>query len=253
MDCPKSLPPHRTSVCTLPAVSERFIHFYKHGSEGYDLFRNERFVVKTRKLSDTIKKVNLPLFIEIPTAEKKQQNSDALVKELSNVQKNIDIARGRGITLSEILQHDLLATNVLFSDDITSKPEKHMLVNELEKLFDANELSFTKASHLETALAVDFMSMVRRMKFTEMSVFLDLFSATWRKVKGICDYQRIDVVFDSYVERSLKDCERKRRSSLHPLEYTSLENDTRIPVQSDRFWASSNNKEKLQILSRLYS
>ena len=54
------------------------------------------------------------------------------------------------------------------------------------------------------------------------------------------------------IERSLKDCERKRRSSVHPLEYTRLENDTRIPVQSDRFWASSNNKEKLQILSRLY-
>ena len=152
-----------TSVCTLPAVSERSIHFIQHGC---DLFRNERFVVKSRKLSDTIKKVNLTSFIEIPTAEKKQQNSDALVKELSNVQKNIDIARGQGITLSEILQHDLLATNVLFSDDITSKPEKHMLVKELENLFDANELSFTKASHIETPLAVDFMSMVRRLKIS---------------------------------------------------------------------------------------
>ena len=84
------------------------------------------------------------------------------------------------------------------------------------------------------------------------SVFLDLFQATWKKVKAVCDFQQVDVVFDSYVENSIKEGERKRRSCVQPLEYVNLENDTRILVQSDRFWASPNNKEMVQSLSRSY-
>ena len=243
-----------TSVCAPSAVSECLINFYNHGKELYETFRNERFVEKSRKLSDTIKKVNLPKFVPKPKekTERKQIKSDTLVKELSYVQKNVDIARVRGITLSHIMEHDLMSTNTLFCEGTTRKPDKSVLVHELEKHFDKSDLTFTKTSKLETTLLIDFMSMVRRMPISEMSVFLDLFQATWKKVKAICDFQRVDVVFDSYVEKSIKEGERKRRSCVQPLEYVNLENDTRIPVQSDRFWASSNNKEMVQCLSRSY-
>ena len=243
-----------TSVCAPSAVSECLINFYKHGEELYKSFRNERFVEKSRKLSDTIKKVNLPEFVPKPKekTERKHIKSDALVKELSYVQKNIDIARVRGITLSYIMEHDLMSTNVLFCEETTRKPEKSVLVHELEKHFDKNDLTFMKTSKLETTLLIDFMSMIRRMPLSEMSVFLDLFQATWKKVKAICEFQRVDVVFDSYVEKSIKQGERNRRSCVQPLEYVNLENDTRIPVQLDRFWASSNNKEMVQCLSRSY-
>ena len=105
-----------------------------------------------------------------------------MLKELCNVQRNVDIARGRGIILSHILEHDLI------DEDITSKPQKYLLVQELKKQFEATDLSFTKTSNLGTTL-IDFMSMVRRMPISEMSVFNDLFQATWRKVKGTCEYQ----------------------------------------------------------------
>ena len=51
-----------TSVCALPVVSERLINFYNNGQKHYELFRNEKFVDKSCKLSDTIKKHNLPEF-----------------------------------------------------------------------------------------------------------------------------------------------------------------------------------------------
>ena len=153
-----------------------------------------------------------------------------MLKELCNVQGNVDIARGWGIIFSHILKHDLI------DEDITSKPHKYLLGQELEKQFEATDLSFTKTSNLGTTLTVDFMSMIRRMLISEMSVFNDLFQATWRKVKGICEYQRIAFVFDSYIEKSVKEGERQRRSSLQTLEYVRLENDTKIPVQSDRMF-----------------
>ena len=45
--------------------------------------------------------------------------------------------------------------------------------------------------------------------------------------------------------------ERIRRAKLvEPLSFANLTEDTQIPVQIDRFWACSKNKEKLQVLSR---
>ena len=49
-----------------------------------------------------------------------------------------------------------------------------------------------------------------------------------------------------------KECERQRRCATEPIEFFNLETSSKIPVQTDKFWASSNNKEKLQKLSRDY-
>ena len=78
-----------TSVCAPPSASECLINFYNHGRELYELFHNEIFVEKSRKLSDTIKKVNWPEFVPKPKekTERKQIKSASLVKELSCVKK----------------------------------------------------------------------------------------------------------------------------------------------------------------------
>ena len=61
-----------------------------------------------------------------------------------------------------------------------------------------------------------------------------------------CKFSSLDVVFDSYVEDSIKDGE--RRSECEPLEYQKMSLSTPIPAQTDRFWACAVNKEALQIL-----
>ena len=178
--------------------------------------------------------------------------SDFLVKEIAHVQKSIDIARGRGITLSRIMEHDMLSSNTMFQDDLTAKPDKAKLVNELEKELTSANLDFSYASTHETVLLIDLMSVVRRMPLAEMKIFADLFRATWNKIKNICAFQRLDVVFDSYIEKSIKEGERKRRISVQPLEFAKIDMKTTIPVQLDRFWASANYKEMVQVMSRSY-
>ena len=56
------------------------------------------------------------------------------------------------------------------------------------------------------------------------------------------------MVFDSYVEGSIKDSERRRRQVKAPIEMNVINYDTPLPVEMDRFWASSCNKLKLQML-----
>ena len=37
-----------------------------------------------------------------------QQSSDICVKHLAGLQRNVDVARGRGLSLAQIMEHDLL-------------------------------------------------------------------------------------------------------------------------------------------------
>ena len=48
--------------------------------------------------------------------------SDALLKELSNVKKHIDIAKARSITLTHIVELDLMYAYMLFYAGNTAKP-----------------------------------------------------------------------------------------------------------------------------------
>ena len=134
-----------------------------------------------------------------------RQSSDIGVKDLSDLQRNVDVARGRGISLVQVMEHDLLSTNILFDGDYTSKPDnKSVLVRELEKHFESRELNFENKSDLQTVLLVDFMSIIPRMSLSELAVFEELLTATWRKVKSICQFQELHWIFDSYIENSLK-------------------------------------------------
>ena len=71
------------------------------------------------------------------------------MKNLSDLQRNVDVARGRGISLAQVIRHDLLSTKILFNGNYTSKPnDKSVLVPELEKHFESLELNFENNSDL---------------------------------------------------------------------------------------------------------
>lgn len=55
-------------------------------------------------------------------------------------------------------------------------------------------------------------------------------------------------MFDSYVEVSINESERNRRQDKAAIGMNYIHYDTPLPVEMDRFWSSSNNKLKLQML-----
>ena len=61
------------------------------------------------------------------------------------------------------------------------------------------------------------------------------------------------IVFDSYLELSLKECERNRRTNVHPIDIIGMTPATLIPQQLDKFWASTTNKQNLQGLVEIIS
>ena len=61
---------------------------------------------------------------------------------------------------------------------------------------------------------------------------------------------RIDLVFDSYKEGSVKDTERSRGSTPKPNEISMIAEDTPLSVNMDTFWALVFNVSKLQMFLR---
>ena len=241
-----------TGQCVPEEVSVRLLNFFENGKEGYTNFRKERFIEKNKKLSDTIKRVNLPAFDPIYKSMPVTTNttSKLAIKELSQAQRLIDIARSRMISMTELLKFDMGIQNSLFDGEFTAKPDKYLLVSELEKSLVGTTYKFKTDNFRPTALIVDFMSLIRKMNLSKMRIFNDVLEAVWNLIKNVCIFNQLDMVYDSYIMNSVKYCERIRRSSCHPLEFVNLTQQSFIPVQIDTFWACTTNKENLQLLSR---
>ena len=59
---------------------------------------------------------------------------------------------------------------------------------------------------------------------------------------------RIDLVFDSYIEMTIKDSERQKRSRTPAVELNKIERTTPLPIQMETFWPSKKNKARLESL-----
>ena len=167
------------------------------------------------------------------------------------MRRSIEVARARVRNMEELLQYDVSPTSYLFDQEgLMTKPQKSTLIQDLEaNLTSDDERVPTKDSDLQTAFIADVMANIRKIKTNDIQTFgefceqfLDYISVVGR------GQDRLDLVFDSYVEGSIKDSERNRRQDKAPIETNIIHYDTPLPVEMARFWSSSNNKLKLQML-----
>ena len=93
------------------------------------------------------------------------------------------------------------------------------------------------------------MANLRKFKGKNLKNFHDLINAFFRHLVFIAkDSSRIDLVFDSYLEKSVKDSERLRREKISAIELEDISKETPLPREMDRFWPSKVNKTKLEAL-----
>ena len=107
--------------------------------------------------------------------------------------------------MSDILQFDLLSNNSLSDKQI--HPCKYMLVKNLEQ-------NLINENHMEpgenNVLVVDAISFIRLIPMGQLFTFQDLLNTARKHIKGLWKFKPIDIVYYSYVDDSLKKCERLR-------------------------------------------
>ena len=85
---------------------------------------------------------------------------------------------------------------------------------------------------------------IRKQPPTKLKCFADLFAAANNIAIKVPSTEQIDIIYDSYLEDSIKECERiRRRSTCEPLEFVNLTTSSPIPVQMDRFCACGKIKK----------
>jgi hypothetical protein len=215
---------------------------------------------KTVKLSGTISKVKLPRFDTQPAdgnyPTSKPNKPAITTKQIAATLRTVEIAQQRGKTSDNILCHDLFDTSPLFDGDHTAprctKPDKSQLVAELEKHLAQDEFEFNP-SQMKTDVVLDFMSKIRQ--YPNLSTFQNFGQAitlVLASAKNICQCECAHFVFDSYCELSVKEGERARRAEEAggTIDVVSMAEAVPIPQQMEKFWASSKNKEGIQLLAR---
>ena len=103
---------------------------FQNGESSFNDYRQERFVLKTKKLAVTIPKRNLPKFDTVMSRKSSVTAPSTTPKVLASAQRDIEVARERGMTLEDIITtYDHLPTNLLFYGDFTSAtPDKNKLL-----------------------------------------------------------------------------------------------------------------------------
>ena len=240
-------------------IKERLLKVLENGEAAYHNFRRERYVIQSKKLSCTISKVKLPAFDSQGTNNKSMTDADTSkanvsTKDISCAQREAEIASLRGMSQEEIYTHDLLQSSPLFDGDITTKPNKSQLISELETNLYPDDYQFNQDHPLATHVFLDFMSKVRqfpnlRSTFTNFGgVIQEVFNGAQRVCPSMA---MLHIVFDSYKELSIKEGERIRRAAENnAVDLAIIDESVPIPHQLDKFWASSVNKQNLQLLAR---
>ena len=101
----------------------------------------------------------------------------------------------------------------------------------------------------KTGHIVDVMANVRKIKQKASSHFGEFCDSFLRFIQSSAKgASRIDFVFDSYIDKSIKNSERQRREKKSPIEVHDVRRETPIPQEMDRFWPSIRNKAKLEFL-----
>ena len=122
----------------------------------------------------------------------------------------------------------------------------------LEQLLDTPGYQFGKTVTAGISVIVDFISLIRKIGFEKYPKVRDAFDGAWGIILVASNADRIEIVYDSYLEGSIKESTRIGTAKEKPIEIINLTLDSPVSPEIRKFWALSINKEHLQILSGNY-
>ena len=202
-----------TNICTGVYLDREASEFHLGcktiGEEEYGKFKSKRLEKKTVKL-----------FYVIPKVRKKKSNTHAsntvdLKKETVSFVRHIDFLRLRIYNIQRLLQFEITSTSFfLTKDGYLRKSQKSQLAQEIKGLLPAPP-EMVPTDRKQSMTVFDFMGYCRKVpiKRDELKTYADLANHLWITFTFLSkNHSIIDIVFDLYLDASIKEEERLRRS-----------------------------------------
>ncbi|KXJ20012.1 hypothetical protein AC249_AIPGENE15286 [Exaiptasia diaphana] len=157
------------------------------------------------------------------------------------------VARNRDVDLKDVLSYELsrVPMALAYPDGSLRKTSKSNLMPHLEQVSSPSQLPM---SSLATAVMVDAMALIHVIKSAGATTFGDLavrYSDVITKYLTSNSCTRLDLVFDQYLEKSIKAEERIRRGPVSYLEVTIHSPSTPVPKQWSKYMSNPLNKKNL--------
>ena len=146
------------------------------------------------------------------------------------------------------MQNEITTTSLyLTKDGYLRKSPKSELAQVL-KSHISEMPSEVLGAEIPSALIIDFMAYCRKVpvKKLQLKTYADFARHLWGTFQRLStSSQRIDIIFDLYLDQSIKEGERNRRNQGF-VETTIKQLNLTLPIDMDKFWDSASNKMQLE-------
>ena len=134
--------------------------------ENYNEFRQARLIDKTKKIMDPITKVG-----KIRKHSEPNKKID-IKKETIMAIRNIDHARLRNYSISDLLCYELTSTSFFLTQDdgYLRKSEKSGLIREMEKKLETPPSLDVTKGNTPSMVAIDFMAYARKIPVAKLKL-----------------------------------------------------------------------------------
>ena len=94
------------------------------------------------------------------------------------------------------------------------------------------------------AVFFNFMACARKVATDKLKTFGDFIASLWKTISFLSkDAQHTDIVFDLYLENTVKYGERNHHQKTTAIDVIIEKDNQPLPVTMDSFWASLTNKD----------
>ena len=240
-----------TGVVLPDDVADALLASHSKGKEQMMTFIEKRLNTSAVSFWDAIPSLKIKTFSST-TRKVKLKASDEKITTLSADRelfgRLLIVANARQVNLKEVMSYELspIPYALTYHDGSLRKTTKSQLADILEK--NVEVFPHIQSTPSNTVYIMDGMAVVQMMKsakaatFGELAVkYYDFFTSplSTRKCKSV------HVVFDQYVENSIKSVERSRRGTSSALEVLIRGPHTPVPKQWGKYITNPKNKKNL--------
>lgn len=236
-----------TATTARKDVRDALIEAHQKGKQAYSQFHEERLQSNPpqKKFHDPIPKLKLKTFSSMSQKKRTvtQGKTIILKTDRSLFGRIVVIAQSRNLEMKEVFCHPLgpLPWSLSTPDGTPRKTAKAVLAKQLQKLATPAD---GLPNNCNSATVIDAMSLVQKVK-NDVSTFADVAAAIHNMIcKEAMQSNRIDVVFDTYEEMSIKTVERTHRGEEQGLQLQQI-TATQLVKQWRAFLKQVTNKTSL--------
>ena len=226
---------------------EELLEIQSNGKNLADEFLEKRILTSDINFHEPLRKVKVPSFQE-PTITLKKNNKDKVVSANRNIISkflSLPAKFHKPIDFQKALTYPLhsFPLSMAFPNGSKRETQKSKLLQEILPQVDDSEDIHDKEDILksETVYIVDMISQLRVCLPAIPDSFEQLI---WRFLQSLPkDYHRVDIVADTYWDKSIKSAERIKRGTSSKVLIGSVK--SKVPREINKFMLNNDNKASL--------